>query len=135
MYGLAFDLRDAVRSLGSDLEVLIEPTIEMEPLSAPEPDIVLTSAARAEGLVPFESVALIVEVSDSSLQHDLHRKADLYSRFGIPEYWIVDIRALAIHQLWNPGPGGYSESRNVLFGSEIVSTTLPNLRVSTADLS
>lgn len=118
---LAFALRDAVRALDLPFEVIIKATVEMEPLSAPEPDILLTRAAEGTGLVPFDSVALIFEVSDLSLQHDFHRKGDLYSCFGIPEYWIVDVNARSIHQMWNPAPGGYAESRNSLFGSDVAS--------------
>ena len=132
---LAVALSNAVEALDLRLEMLVEPPLEMEPLNAPEPDIALTSAAEGEGLVPSDSVALVIEISDSSLQHDLHRKADLYSRFSIPEYWIVDVNAGAIHQMWAPGPGGYAESRNILFGSDIASMTLPNLSVSTASLN
>jgi Uma2 family endonuclease len=132
---LAVALSSVLQAIGSDLEMLIEATVAMEPLSAPEPDIVLTNASAGSGLVPAESVALIVEVSDTSLQHDLQRKADLYSRFQIPEYWIVDVNAGSIHQMWRPGAGGYSESRNVTFGYDIVSTTLPDLVISTSNLN
>jgi Uma2 family endonuclease len=131
---LSFTLHKLVQELGLGLEVLIEATIEMGPLNAPEPDIILTSAADGDQLVPFDSVALVVEVSDSSLQHDFHRKADLYSRFNVPEYWIVDVQARAIHQMWNPGPGGYRQSRNILFGGDVASETLPNLIVPTTGL-
>ena len=132
---LSFTLHKLLQDLHLGLEVLVEATVEMEPLSAPEPDIILTSAAEGDKLVPFDSIALVVEVSDTSLQHDLHRKSDLYSRFNVPEYWIVDVKARAVHQMWNPGPGGYRESRNILFGSDIPSATLPTLIVPTSDLN
>ena len=132
---LAFALFEAIRKLSLPLEAMIEATIDMEPFNAPEPDIILTNSAEGSGLVPVNSVTLVIEVSDSSLQHDLQRKADIYSRYAISEYWIVDVNAGAIHQMWAPGPGGFAESRNVLFGSDIVSATLPNLSVPTASLN
>jgi Uma2 family endonuclease len=92
---LSVSLANIIKALGLPLEMMVEATVEMEPLTAPEPDIILTSAAEGDDLVRFDSVALMVEISDASLQHDLHRKADLYLRFNVPEYWIVDVKARA----------------------------------------
>jgi Uma2 family endonuclease len=38
-----------------------------------------------------QSAVLIVEVSESSLAYDRGRKASLYSRAGIADYWIVNL--------------------------------------------
>ena len=39
---------------------------------------------------------LAIEVSDSTLGFDLNRKARLYARSGVGEYWVLDIRGRRI---------------------------------------
>jgi Uma2 family endonuclease len=77
-------LRDALRALNSRDRPMIEVSIDIPPHNAPEPNIVATSEPVGEGLVPLNSVALVVEVSDATLDGDLGRKAALYARHGIP---------------------------------------------------
>lgn len=38
-----------------------------------------------------DEVAIIIEVSDSSLAHDRNNKLPVYATAGIPEYWIVNL--------------------------------------------
>jgi Uma2 family endonuclease len=76
---LAFRLRVRLEEIGSDLFPLIESTVDMRPSSAPLPDISLTSEPRGTGFIPLHSMALIVEVADSSVRHDLNAKAPLYA--------------------------------------------------------
>ena len=38
-----------------------------------------------------EDLALVIEVSDSTLRFDLSTKADLCAQAQIPEYWVVDV--------------------------------------------
>jgi Uma2 family endonuclease len=71
--------------------------------SEPEPDLaVVRGWPRDRGArdpTPDE-IALVVEVSDSSLDTDRGAKARLYARAGIPVYIIVDLihRHLEIHR-------------------------------------
>ncbi len=52
----------------------------MPPHSAPEPDLTLTSEPDGDGPVPLGSVALIVEISDATLRHDLGVKQEVYGK-------------------------------------------------------
>ena len=131
---LGFLLRTTLTGQGSHLAVLLESTVAMPPFSMPEPDIILTSEPRGEGPVPGASVALVVEVADATLDNDLRRKSVLYARHGVPECWVVDINGRTIHQLWRPGPDGYQETRNTLFGEVLEAATLPGLTVDTTAL-
>jgi Uma2 family endonuclease len=127
-------LREALRSIRSDLRAMVEVSIALPPDGAPEPDIVLTSEPRGEGLVPLSSVALVIEVSDTALDADLGRKANLYASAGIAEYWIADINALVVHQMWAPSDGVYGERRSMPFGARIVATSIEALVAETAGL-
>jgi Uma2 family endonuclease len=95
-----------IRAFGEDF-VLTETPIDVapqdNPTSEPEPDVVVLSRPveefRAGNAKPAE-LRLVAEVSDSSVGFDLTKKAALYARAGIVEYWVVDIaaRRLVVHR-------------------------------------
>ena len=58
-------------------------------------------------------IALILEVSDSTLDHGLGPKAQLYARAGIPEYWVIDVKGCLIYQHREPSADGYASLRVV----------------------
>lgn len=131
---LTYRLRRRLEEMGSHLLPQSEPTVAMPPSSAPEPDIVVTSEPKGESYVPLGSVALVVEVSDSSIAFDLNDKAALYARHHVPEYWVLDIAAAAIHQFWAPGEAGYGEGRSVDLGNPIESVTIAGLAIESDGL-
>jgi Uma2 family endonuclease len=89
--------------------------------SEPEPDIavVLGHPRDYRGGHPT-SAELIVEVADSSLLHDRQRKASLYARAGIREYWILNLveECLEVHR--GPKDGVYT-SKVILHGGDSIS--------------
>ena len=121
---------NALRVSQSPLEALVEASILVPDHGVPEPDIVLTSEPEGEGLVPLSSVALVIEVADTTLDTDLGRKAALYARHGIPEYWVADVEAKVIHQLWAPEGEAYAQRHEVAFGERIEAVTVAGLVVS-----
>lgn len=119
----------ALRSSRSSLTALVEAGIAIPENSVPEPDIVLTSEPEGEGLVPAATVALVVEVADTTLANDLGAKAALYAGASIPEYWVVDLKGATLHQLWAPDGATYTERRAVPFGQAIEAATIAALIV------
>jgi Uma2 family endonuclease len=82
-------------------------------LSAPQPDIAVLERREdfyAHGHPQPEDVLLLVEVADSSLAFDCDRKLPLYARFGVPEFWLVNIpgRAVIVHRDPRPEQGSYA---------------------------
>ena len=83
--------------------------------SEPEPDLAVVTGTRARFFTRHpdgNEVVLLVEVSDSSLPLDSVRKARLYARAGISEFWILDLnsRRLIVHR--DPlSDGGWGEVR------------------------
>ena len=131
---LTYRLRRALEDQGSDLLPQSEPTVAMPPLSLPEPDIVVTSAPKGDGYTPLDSLALAVEISDSSAAFDLREKGQLYASHGVPEYWVLEIPAAMLHQFWSPSERGYRESRSIPVGERIESATIPGLAVESDGL-
>lgn len=127
-------LAEALERLDNGLEALVEASIDIPPFNTPEPDIVLTYLSEGEGLVPLGSVALVVEVSDSTLGQDLGNKAMLYARHGIPEYWVADLSGRVIHQMWAPGEEAYAQHSRIDFGKPIVAASIEGLAIATTGL-
>ena len=100
----------------------------------PLPDIVLTRAPRGEGPIPLESVALIVEVSSSTLQRNMGDKLAIYARAGVPEYWVVNMNGRVIHQMWTPSGDGYQRCERTAFGERMTAIIIPALSIETAEL-
>ena len=76
--------------------------------SDPEPDVAVIKGEPDDYAAKHPSTAaLVVEVADSSLEHDRKHKASLYARAGIPEYWIVNVseRKLEVRRRPAPTPG------------------------------
>ncbi len=116
------------------LEALVEGSVSMPPYNVPEPDIAVTSEPEGEGLIPLASLALVIEVADTTLRNDLGRKAKIYAREGVPEYWVVDVNGQSIHQLWSPTGEEYGQRREVPFGDVITAATITQLKVETSGL-
>ena len=77
---------------------------------------------------------LIVEVADATLKTDLTRKASIYAHHDIPEYWVVDVNARVIHQMWAPEDSVYAERREKAFGAPITAVSIEGLAVETAGI-
>jgi Uma2 family endonuclease len=60
-------------------------------------------------------VALLIEVSDASLQRDQGDKLMIYAQAGIPVYWIANLVNRRVELYGDPCPGGYAS--RVSFGS------------------
>jgi Uma2 family endonuclease len=124
-------LRRALEEMGSALSALSEVSLGLSDFDMPQPDITLTSEPLGEGPVPLASVALLVEIADASLQIDLTRKAAVYARHGIAEYWVADVNGRVIHQMWAPAGEAYAERREVAFGEVVEAVTVAGLKVGT----
>lgn len=51
-------------------------------------------------------------MSASSLAKDLGTKAQVYAAAGVPEYWVVDVRAEVVHAHTGPTSSGYAQVRS-----------------------
>jgi Uma2 family endonuclease len=77
---------------GSGWFVRVQGPIALDLASEPEPDVSVVSGTPRDYVMELPArPVLIVEVSESSLAFDRGRKAFLYARAGIADYWIVDL--------------------------------------------
>lgn len=104
-----------MRTFGDAFYLRVQLPVAVDEYSEPQPDL---AVIRVEDLDEEEhpaTVLLAVEVSDSSLRYDRVRKSRAYSRAGIPEYWIVNLRERQLEVLRDPDPeAGVYRERQVL---------------------
>ena len=130
MAALGFELVSALRQTGSPLKLFMPVSIALSDHSVPEPDLAIADD-NDEGILPLAKVRLAIEVSDTTAAIDLGRKAMLYARHGVPEYWVVDRDGARIVQHWQPSPEGYAEQRSAAFGERMRAMTISGLEVAT----
>lgn len=107
--------------------------------SEPEPDVALLRPRpdfyeRAHPGPP--DVFLVVEVADSSLEHDQGDKLSLYARAGIPEYWIVNLpgQVLTIYRQPDAATGRYAFVHQVHRGDTLALGAFPDVVLAVADV-
>lgn len=76
---------------GSGHTVRVRLPLRFSDDTEPEPDLAVVSGSPRDYLEHPTTALLVVEVSVSTLDYDLHRKAGLYARAGVPDYWVLDI--------------------------------------------
>jgi Uma2 family endonuclease len=129
------ELARAVETAGLGFEVFVAGSVSMSDDSVPEPDIsVITAMHNESKTIECEELNIAVEITDSTAHFDLGRKARLYARHGVPEYWVVHRDRREVIQMWSPADTGYAEHREVKFGEPIVSATISSLSVATGGL-
>jgi Uma2 family endonuclease len=80
--------------------------------SQPEPDFALVYPERYVGGIPHaRDLALVVEISDSSLDKDRSLKLPIYAREGIPEVWILNVSTAQLEVYSEPLRGEYRSRR------------------------
>jgi Uma2 family endonuclease len=87
--------------------------------SLPEPDVAVLREDKIEHQSRHprgDEMLLVIEVSDTTAAFDRTRKATLYARAGVPEYWVLDLnrRMLVVHR----EPDGTQYRQTFLHASE-----------------
>ena len=105
--------------------------------SEPEPDLMVArgdSADYPDSHPKAADVALVVEISDTTLARDRGTKMRMYARAGIPAYWIVDLNESRVEVRTDPGEDGY---RMVTFCSrnDGIPVTIEGARVGAVPVS
>jgi Uma2 family endonuclease len=101
----------SVLSVGRSVTVSPCGTVRLGDFSVPQPDLMLLK--RREdfyfGRRPTASdVLLLIEVSDSSFAYDQSTKRALYARYGVEEYWVVDVQGERVFVYSEPAGEGYA---------------------------
>jgi len=135
-YCIQWLTRFLVRSLGDAYAVRPQLPLTLGERNEPEPDLTVVRADSASKDHHPGTAVLAIEVSGDSLRKDRRVKAAVYARFGIAEYWIVNVEARVVEVLSDPdaGHGAYRRSRIVTTSETLSSGALPELSFPVAEL-
>jgi len=96
--------------------------------SLPQPDIVLIPWQNRRRDHPKSSdVFLVAEVADSSLAYDRTRKLPLYARFGVQEFWLVNLVDDVIESFCNSDGATYRDVRVWKSGERLAPQAFPDV--------
>jgi Uma2 family endonuclease len=109
--------------------------------SAPEPDVAVVPGGPRDYSDHPTTALLVVEVSESTLAYDRNRKAGLYARHGIADYWIVNLIDMQLEVRRNPVPDPgwrhrfrYADVQVLGPGDRVTPLALPGVAVAVSDL-
>lgn len=106
------------------------------PRNEPEPDVIVlrTKAFDLRANPRPSDIALVVEVSDTTLRQDRTTKAALYARAGIPEYWVLDLKGRRLLVFREPSGGTYGQVMEFPESAAIAPLERPSHPVTVASL-
>src|SRR5262249_32733693 len=130
------------RAFGAGYFDRLQLPLALGPGSEPEPDVAIAPGEPDDYADEHpKSALLVVEVSDKTLRYDRTRKASLYAKAGIRDYWVLDLvhRRLEIRREPEPAPEepfGYGYGVVNTYGpSDVVSClAAPDHPILVADL-
>ena len=99
-----------------------EEPVRIPAYDEPEPDIAIVRGSDTdyEHRIPTAAdVALLVEVSGSTLNQDRGKKRTTYAEGGIPVYWIVNLVNRQVEVYSRPGKTGYKSRKDYLFRQQV----------------
>jgi len=139
-------IRHSARALeaafGPGWEVRPDGPIALDDESEPEPDIAVVRGSPGDYRHAHPSrPVLTLEISVSSLAWDRERKASLYARAGLSDYWILNLiaRVLEVYRDPIPDPAApfgwrYAHREIVAPSGRIAPLAAPAAPVAVADL-
>jgi Uma2 family endonuclease len=115
----------------------IQNPVRLSDISEPQPDVAVIRP-RADDYTKSHpapaDVLLLIEVAHASAGIDRGIKRDVYARYGIAEYWVVDLADDAVHVYRDPAPTGYGEARRFTRGETLRPLAFPDLELPLDDV-
>ena len=105
--------------------------------SEPEPDVMLVRPRADYYATAHPTPAdtfVVLEVSDSTLDYDRNRKAQVYGRAGVAQTLVLNLPEDCIENFTEPGPQGYARHTLHRRGDKIRLIALPDLELAVEDL-
>nr|WP_309695972.1 Uma2 family endonuclease [Armatimonas sp.] len=124
----------AMRWSGEGYHVLCQSPLRLGN-SVPEPDIAIVSGQPRDYATSHPTTAaLVIEVSDTTLEYDQTIKAAIYASAGIEDYWIININERTVEIRRQPGPSGYRSLQTYSEVDTVAPLFNPTASIAVADL-
>ncbi|HWJ35775.1 MAG TPA: Uma2 family endonuclease [Steroidobacteraceae bacterium] len=126
-----------VFALSRSATVVVGGPVNLGEFSEPQPDLMLLKR-RADfygGKIPEAAdVLLLIEVSDSSLSFDQSVKLNLYARYGVAEYWVVDVEGKRVVTCGEPTAKGYAKKLEFEGADTVTPQAFPDIKLAVQDV-
>lgn len=109
--------------------------ISAEFVSETEPDLAVVTGNPGDYKDAHPTTAmLVIEVAESSLEHDRTTKSHLYAQAGVEDYWIVNLadRQLEVHR--NPVGEAYADVTILRESDSVAPLAAPQATIAVAEL-
>ena len=101
-------------AFGNGFYVSVQTPLAVDEENEPKPDLMVVAGTPDDyqDHPTAAVVALVMEVSDTTVRYDQTKKAPLYARAGVVEYWVLILRTRTLEVRREPialseGPTGY----------------------------
>ncbi|MEJ1963386.1 MAG: Uma2 family endonuclease [Gammaproteobacteria bacterium] len=125
------------RAIGERAIVRCQSSVRLGDFSEPQPDLALL-APRTDFYRNAHPTAadtlLVIEVSDTSLRHDLSTRMSFYARHGISELWVIDVEGRRLHVFRSPAGSSYAEISSSKTLGSVPIASLPGLSLDLSSL-
>ncbi len=123
--------KQLIRKLGDYVELAPQIPLDLpEGETRPLPDFIVIDIKKYGRRKPIPSdVFFLIEISDTTLHKDRNRKAQIYARNGILEYWIVNLKNKQLEVYRNPENGVYPKPQILQIGQAIAPLAFPDVLI------
>jgi Uma2 family endonuclease len=135
-------LTEAIRvAFGTGWRLRIQTPLHVDQSNNPMPDLAVVAGRPGYHGAHPTTAALVVEVSDATLDTDVTDKAERYATAGIADYWVLDLngRRLLVFRDPMPLPAGlgataYKTRLTLTPGDSVSPLAAPGSTIRVADL-
>lgn len=128
-------VRTLILALPEELWLGVETTLFLSDRTALDPDLSICPARLKAGKLAGPDVILAIEVSHSSFAYDRGLKARLYARYGVPEYWVVDVKRRRTFVHTEPrDDGAWGDVRVIEADDPLVHQAIPALSLRLSEV-
>jgi len=115
--------------------IRVQMPLGLGPAAEPEPDVaVVRGSFRDYRDHHPEHAVLIVEVADTTLTFDRSRKAEMYARHGVPEYWLLNLVDRQLEVFRQATVTGYVSQQIFAAGDAVSPLSTPQARLPVSSL-
>lgn len=103
----------------------------------PQPDLMLLKRRADFYIGKFAEAAdvlLLIEVSDGSSSFDQSVKLNLYARYGVSEYWVIDVQGKRVVTYREPVAKGYSRKDEFTAPGTVTPQAFPDLKILVGEI-
>ena len=125
------------RLLGDDVIVSVQNPLRLDEKNEVLPDVTVLRFRPdfyANAHPGPEDVLLVVEVAETSLAYDREVKVPLYGRYGIPEFWLINLRDNVVEVYRRPFAQGYKETLVFEKGDTLTPALLPDVHIAVQEI-